>query len=235
MVHLVDVSARSFQTVPPAVHAFTRSARMGVSEQSGWYRRRGKRLFDIAFVCATALIVVPLVAALALLVAFRGGTPIYRQARLGQNGRIFHVLKLRTMVPDADRALARLLETDPQRAAEWHATQKLRDDPRVTPLGRVLRATSLDELPQFWNVLRGDMSLIGPRPMMVDQRALYEGAVYCDLRPGLSGLWQVSARHAEAFSRRVDYDREYATRLSFWFDVQIMLRTVGVVLRGTGC
>ncbi|MEM1430340.1 MAG: sugar transferase [Pseudomonadota bacterium] len=235
MVEVIDLTARA---VEPAgtVSPYT-VTRVGLADdaKAGLYREFGKRFLDIVLVCASAIVVVPLVAVLAVLVALDGGSPLYRQERIGQSGRRFQLLKLRTMIPDAEEALSRMLRDDPALAAEWNATQKLRHDPRVTRLGRLLRASSLDELPQFWNVIRGEMSLVGPRPMMTDQRDLYRGAVYCDLRPGVTGLWQVSARNAEGFSSRVDYDKTYDRKLSLMFDIRLMIRTVFVVMRGTGC
>ncbi|MFN6978425.1 MAG: sugar transferase, partial [Gemmobacter sp.] len=119
--------------------------------------------------------------------------------------------------------------------AEWDRTQKLRHDPRITPLGHLLRRSSLDELPQLWNVLTGDMSLIGPRPMMVDQKPLYPGRAYYALRPGISGPWQVSDRNATAFADRAGYDERYFRDLSLGTDLRLILATFGAVARGTGC
>lgn len=235
MVDVTDLSARSVEpanSLPSVADTF---ARTDIPAKPGIYRNFGKRGLDLVLVLLSAVVVVPLLAVLAALVALDGGSPIYRQQRIGQAGRRFQLLKLRTMVPDAEAVLARILRDDPERAREWAATQKLRNDPRVTPLGRVLRASSLDELPQFLNVLRGEMSLVGPRPMMPDQRDLYLGEVYCDLRPGVTGLWQVSARNAEGFSSRVDYDKAYEAHMSLGFDLRLMLRTLLVVMRGTGC
>ena len=118
--------------------------------------------------------------------------------------------------------------------AEWDASQKLRDDPRITRVGRILRRTSLDELPQLWNVLRGDMSLVGPRPMMPSQRSLYPGRAYFALRPGLTGLWQVSKRNEASFAERASFDDDYYRRLSFALDARVLVATVRVVLRATG-
>ncbi|HSF64003.1 MAG TPA: sugar transferase [Paracoccaceae bacterium] len=201
----------------------------------GPYRRRFKRLLDVAAVVLAAPIVLPIVAGLALAVRQDGGGAFYSQPRIGRGGHTFRIWKLRTMVPDADARLAAHLAADPAARAEWAATQKLRDDPRVTPVGRLLRRTSLDELPQLWNVLRGDMSLVGPRPMMPDQLRLYPGTAYFRLRPGITGSWQVSARNQSTFAARADYDATYDRDLSLATDAAILLRTVGVVLRGTGC
>lgn len=201
----------------------------------GPYRRRFKRMLDVALVMLSAPVVLPVIAGLALAVRRDGGGAFYTQPRLGQGGRTFRIWKLRTMVPDADTHLAAHLAADPAARAEWTTTQKLRRDPRVTPLGQMLRRTSLDELPQLWNVLTGDMSLVGPRPMMPDQRRLYPGTAYDRLRPGVTGLWQVSERNQTTFAARADYDATYDRDLSLACDLRILLRTVGVVLRGTGC
>lgn len=195
-----------------------------------------KRPFDIAFVIAIAPFLVPLVLilALAVLLATRGN-PFYAQERIGRNGRLYRMWKLRSMVPDADAALARLLAEDPALAAEWESKQKLENDPRITGIGRLLRKTSLDELPQFYNVLTGDMSLLGPRPMLPEQRPLYPGTDYYRLRPGISGPWQVSERNATTFADRARFDRAYLANLTFAKDVSLLVATVRTVLRGTGC
>jgi lipopolysaccharide/colanic/teichoic acid biosynthesis glycosyltransferase len=144
------------------------------------------------------------------------------------------MLKLRTMVPDADRQLEAYLSRDAEARLEWNSTQKLKSDPRITWLGRFLRKTSLDELPQLWNVLVGDMSLVGPRPMMPSQRPLYHGLAYYNLRPGITGIWQVSDRNESAFSKRAEFDTEYEETMSFRNDLWLLWSTVWVVLRGSG-
>jgi len=193
-----------------------------------------KRTLDIVLVLGAAPAVVPLVLVLALLVKRDGGPALYRQSRLGRKERTFDILKLRSMVPDADERLQRHLAADAAARLEWETTQKLRDDPRVTPFGRLLRKYSLDELPQLWNVLVGDMSLVGPRPMFPQQRGLYPGAAGFEFRPGLTGLWQVSERNQSTFAKRAEYDLRYAETISFTTDLAILWRTVAVVVRGTG-
>lgn len=200
----------------------------------GPYRRYLKRSFDVVAVVLAAPFVLPVVLLLALLVMRDGGPAFYTQDRVGRYGRMFRFWKLRSMVPDADHRLATYLAASPEAHAEWDRTQKLKEDPRITPLGRFMRKASLDELPQLWNVLRGDMSLVGPRPMMPQQQALYPGRAYHRLRPGLTGFWQISDRNEASFARRADYDRLYAQRMSFPTDVLILLMTVRTVLRGTG-
>jgi lipopolysaccharide/colanic/teichoic acid biosynthesis glycosyltransferase len=138
------------------------------------------------------------------------------------------------MVMDAEARMAAHLARDPAARAEWEETQKLKADPRVTPIGRLIRKTSLDELPQLWNVLMGDMSLVGPRPMMPEQARLYPGRAYYSLRPGITGFWQISSRNETSFAGRAAYDTRYARRISFATDLGVLLATVRVVLRGTG-
>ncbi len=179
--------------------------------------------------------IVPLIFVLALLVMFDGGRPFYSQLRVGRGGRTYRMWKLRSMVVDADDRLRSRLETDPAARDEWDRTQKLRNDPRVTPFGRFLRACSMDELPQLWNVLRGDMSLIGPRPMLPEQQEIYPGSAYYRMRPGLTGLWQISARNNSSFADRATYDDLYEQQFSMAQDFRILIHTVSVVLRRTGC
>ncbi|WP_254702567.1 sugar transferase [Sulfitobacter sp. THAF37] len=199
------------------------------------YRHGFKRLMDLALVVLAMPIWVPVIAVCALALWIEGGQPLYRQDRLGRGGRTFSIIKLRTMVRDAERALQDLLAQDPEMKAEWDALQKLRNDPRITPVGRFLRATSLDELPQLINVLTGEMSLVGPRPMMVDQLDLYGNPrAYFAVRPGLTGLWQVSARNNNKFTYRHGVDEAYENALSLKLDLTILYKTVGVVLRRTG-
>jgi len=202
--------------------------------QSNGYRQWVKRPLDILVVTLLLPIAVPLIVLSALLIALDGSAPFYSQKRVGRKRRAFTLWKLRTMVPNADAILADYLKANPNAAREWAVTQKLKSDPRITPIGALLRKTSLDELPQLWNVLKGDMSLIGPRPMMLDQTALYPGKAYYDLRPGITGPWQVSDRNACSFAKRADFDDAYKADLSFALDVNILFRTVGVVMRGTG-
>lgn len=202
----------------------------------GAYRRAGKRALDVSLVLFTLPFSLPIIGFCALALWIEGGQPFYVQPRIGRAGRIFQILKLRTMTRDADAALVRLLRDDPALRREWDAMQKLRHDPRITRVGRFLRATSLDELPQLYNVLTGEMSLVGPRPMMPDQLALYgEAGDYMDLRPGITGPWQVSTRNANTFSARQEIDRDYNRGLRFGTDLSLLVRTVRVVLNRTGC
>ncbi len=199
------------------------------------YAGPGKRLLDVALVLAALPVALPLLFAAAALAGLDGHSPLFAQPRLGRDGRRFALLKIRTMVPEAEARLAGLLAGDPTAAREWAETQKLRHDPRVTRRGAVLRRSSLDELPQLWNVLRGDMSLVGPRPMLPEQRPLYPGGAYESLRPGLTGLWQVQARNAAGFAERAAYDSQYASQISLRTDLRILARTLPAVFRQTGC
>ncbi len=204
---------------------------------SNFYIRFGKRTFDVVVSVNLLLIALPLILLCAAIVATDGGRPFFRQGRIGRNGRVFWCFKIRTMVVNAEALLASLLVIDAAAALEWATGHKLRRDPRTTQLGRLLRRSSLDELPQLWNVLRGDMSLVGPRPVTRDELVLYGPALdaYYNLRPGLTGLWQVSGRNNVTFAERVECDRAYGDCLSLWTDLRILLRTVPAVLRGTGC
>ncbi len=200
----------------------------------GPYELGLKRLLDIIFVVVAIPFVAPLIAIMALLVARDGGDVFYRQERVGRGGKVYQMWKLRTMIVDAEKALASYLATSPEAAAEWHLTQKLKKDPRITKAGLFLRKSSLDELPQLWNVLIGDMSLVGPRPMMPDQQDMYPGLAYYDQRPGITGAWQVSERNEGTFADRARFDTEYAANMSFTTDMKLLLATVSVVTKGPG-
>ncbi|WP_244480741.1 sugar transferase [Mesorhizobium sp. Root157] len=193
-----------------------------------------KRGFDIAATVAVAPVALSLVGALAILVRLDGGRAFYSQPRIGRSGKTFRLWKLRTMVPGAEAKLEQHLKDNPTARIEWDANQKLRHDPRITTIGGFLRKYSLDELPQLLNVFLGQMSLVGPRPMCLDQRSQYPGTAYFELRPGLTGLWQISDRNNCTFTERAMHDTRYARIMSFQTDLQIMVRTVGVVFRGTG-
>jgi lipopolysaccharide/colanic/teichoic acid biosynthesis glycosyltransferase len=193
-----------------------------------------KRCFDVLAVLMFSPVILPVIGILALLVRRDGGNAFYSQLRLGKDGRVFRLWKLRSMVPDAEACLKEHLAQNPAAQQEWDVAQKLKDDPRVTWLGRSLRKYSIDELPQLWNVFVGDMSLVGPRPMFPEQRSIYPGTACFDFRPGLTGLWQVSDRNGCTFAQRANHDNRYAEAVSLGLDLQILLKTVGVVFRGTG-
>ncbi len=189
---------------------------------------------DLLIVLAAAPFLIPFFLIIGALVALDGHAPIFRQERVGMSGKRFFMLKFRTMVPDAEERLKSYLASNPEAKAEWVEKQKLTRDPRITTIGQILRRTSVDELPQLLNVISGDMSLVGPRPMMPCQQALYPGHAYYRLRPGLTGSWQVSERHTSNFAERATYDDSYETQLTFANDVKILAKTVGVVFRCTG-
>lgn len=198
------------------------------------YRVLFKRPFDVALVLLSLPVVLPVIVLLALTITLTGHTPFYMQKRVGQSGRAFRMWKLRTMVKDADQNLEAYLQKNPEARQEWDETQKLKNDPRITPFGRLLRKISVDELPQLLNVLNGSMSLVGPRPMMVGQEKHYHGQAYYQLRPGITGLWQVSGRNDCAFQERAAFDSTYGVDVSLKTDLQILFKTVGVVCKATG-
>ncbi|KNX40351.1 putative sugar transferase EpsL [Roseovarius tolerans] len=198
------------------------------------YADRLKRILDIAIVLLAAPPALLTVGVLCLLIMRDGKSPFFVQQRVGRHGRIFRMLKLRSMVVDAEARLQSYLEANPARRAEWKVNQKLRHDPRITRIGRIIRKSSLDELPQLWNVLIGDMSIVGPRPMMPSQKALYPGVAYYAMRPGITGFWQISVRNESSFAERAQFDAQYFRDLSFATDLRVILRTFSVVLRGTG-
>jgi Undecaprenyl-phosphate galactose phosphotransferase WbaP len=197
------------------------------------WARRTKRALDLFGTIVGGLLIGPLLAAIALLIKLNSrGPAFYAHRRLGIEGRSFRCWKFRTMYRDAERSLEEYLTSNPNLRAEWEQNQKLLDDPRVTRIGHFLRKTSLDELPQLWNVLRGDMSLTGPRPI-VDAEVLKYGEVfelYKRIRPGISGFWQVSGRSNTSYAERVAMDSYYVRNWSIWLDLVILARTVKSVL-----
>ncbi|WP_236861036.1 sugar transferase [Brevirhabdus pacifica] len=199
------------------------------------YRDGLKRGMDVAGSLALAPLWLPLVALCWALVRLDGGPGFYGHARVGRDGRIFRCWKLRSMCPDATARLRRHLRADPAAAREWAQGYKLSRDPRVTPLGRLLRRYRVDELPQFWNVLRGEMSLVGPRPVTAAELAEYRGRdwAYTTFRPGLTGIWQVSGQ-PRAYEARIRMDCAYLMRAGPGTDLAILGRTLGVILRGSG-
>ena len=210
----------------------------GAVKQRRLYAAGGKRIFDIVFVLVATPLILPVIFFAWALTHMTGGSGFYRQTRVGRGGIQFQCWKIRTMSPDAEQSLEYALLANPNAAEEWRRTQKLVDDPRVTGFGRLLRKTSVDEFPQFWNILKGDMSLIGPRPFTPNQQEMYDaasaGPSYYQLRPGLSGLWQISSRSAGEFCDRVGYDEEYTKHVSLFYDLKIICRTIVVVLKSTG-
>jgi lipopolysaccharide/colanic/teichoic acid biosynthesis glycosyltransferase len=196
-----------------------------------------KRAFDLAFALPALIFLAPMLVLLALAVKVQDGGPVFfSQPRIGRDGRLFSCLKFRSMVVRAEDHMQAVLRADPEAAREWREKQKLTKDPRVTPVGRILRATSADELPQLFNVLFGDMSIVGPRPIMPDQIDDYGSgfARYCTARPGITGLWQVSGRNHTTFRRRSEFDQTYLRAWSLVTDLGLVVRTVGVVLQRRG-
>jgi lipopolysaccharide/colanic/teichoic acid biosynthesis glycosyltransferase len=195
-----------------------------------------KRIFDLVGASAAILVLSPLILTIVTFIYLSGGSPLFRHRRVGQLGISFDCFKFRTMVTNADEVLQNLLERDPIAREEWLRDHKLRDDPRVTPFGRFLRRTSLDELPQLWNVLRGDMSLVGPRPVVPDELRRYGRRVpiFLSARPGITGLWQISGRNDTDYRRRVALDVCYVRSRSVILDVYILWRTLRVVFATRG-
>ena len=200
------------------------------------YHRITKRLIDVSVSGCAIVILLPLLLAIAGLIAMKNGPVLFRHKRVGRNGTTFWCLKFRTMVPDAEALLVQMLASDPAAKAEWSRDFKLRNDPRITPLGRFLRKTSLDELPQLLNVFLGDMSLVGPRPIVHSEVSRYGFAImqYYSCRPGITGLWQVSGRNEMSYAGRLNLDVTYAKTVSAKTDFIIILRTFGAVLLRSG-
>jgi Undecaprenyl-phosphate galactose phosphotransferase WbaP len=196
-----------------------------------------KRAMDIAIAGLALALALPFFLLVALLVRADGGPAFYAHPRVGRGGRVFGCLKFRSMVVDSEARLEALLAADPAARAEWEQTRKLRNDPRITPIGRILRATSLDELPQLINVLRGEMSLVGPRPVTQAELDRYYGAAaahYLSVRPGITGLWQVSGRSETCYDQRVALDVAYVSQPSLLADLRILLKTPLAVLSRRG-
>lgn len=216
---------------PSAPAAYAKPRRLSYLE------RTIKRTIDIVGALTFFILFGPLYLMVALSVAISMGRPIhFWQNRLGADGQRFRFYKFRSMVRNSEDVLDEFLSRNDMARTEWDTFQKLEKDPRITPVGTVIRKLSLDELPQFWNVLKGDMSLVGPRPCMERQRSLYGKGWehYCAVRPGITGLWQVSGRNRLSYARRVELDVEYVTNWSLWLDIKILLKTVRAVVSGEG-
>ncbi|MBK8198935.1 MAG: sugar transferase [Acidobacteria bacterium] len=196
-----------------------------------------KRIFDVVAASAGLLFLAPLLLLVAALIRLQDGQKaLYSQPRWGLNGEKFECFKLRSMVPNAAEKLQAVLDADPEAQREWDLTQKLTNDPRITPLGKFIRATSIDELPQLLNIIRGDMSVVGPRPIPLYERAKYgeDFEHYCSVRPGLTGLWQTSGRSNTTYSERIQLDKTYVQTRTFWGDLWIIAKTVPAVLLSVG-
>jgi len=193
-----------------------------------------KRACDIGVSTVAIVLLLPLILFTYLLVRVSVGAPaVFAHRRVGFNGASFNCYKFRTMIPNAEESLREYLASNPKAAEEWLAAHKLTDDPRVCSIGKILRKSSLDELPQLFNVLRGDMSLVGPRPIVSAEIDRYgrHAQEYLKARPGLSGLWQVNGRNSRTYDERVAMDRYYVRRWQFGLDFEILLRTVPAVLK----
>lgn len=196
-----------------------------------------KRSFDILVALAALVLLSPIFVLIMALVKYSdGGRVFYGHRRIGYNGSTFRCLKFRTMAENGDALLQRYLDENPQAQEEWRETRKLQDDPRVTVVGSVLRKLSLDELPQLINILRGEMSIVGPRPVVEDELELYEASAvyYLRSRPGLTGLWQVSGRNDVSYAARVAFDTHYVRNWSLTSDLVIVARTIPAVCLSRG-
>jgi lipopolysaccharide/colanic/teichoic acid biosynthesis glycosyltransferase len=200
-----------------------------------WAERFG-RAFDLFFASALLLVFSPVILIVSIVLWRSGGGLFFGHSRIGRRGEYFQCLKFRTMKADAESRLKAILETDPDACAEWECDHKLKNDPRITRLGRVLRQTSLDEIPQLFNVFRGEMSLVGPRPIVLEEVTKYGShfAQLVSVRPGITGLWQVSGRNDITYRRRKALDILYVRKKSLGFDLKILFRTISVMLYRCG-
>lgn len=221
---------------------YSYSERNELLETGSNARRTGKAdlakaVFDRVFAALALLFFAPFLILISLVIFLGDGGPIlFRHKRVGRDGRSFNCLKFRTMANNAEERLSAILASDPKARAEWEANQKLEDDPRITCVGEFFRKTSLDELPQFWNVLRGEMSVVGPRPI-VEEEAKHYGEHfedYLSVRPGVTGLWQVMGRSRTTYTERVAMDVDYVRNRSFRMDLWIILKTIKVMLLRDG-
>ncbi len=202
----------------------------------GYIGGRTKRSVDILLSIILLVLLSPISVIILIIGCVSGGAPLYAQLRIGQGGKEFYVFKFRSMVINADEALNELLQKSESARQEWNKDQKLKNDPRITRWGRILRKTSLDEVPQLVNVLKGEMSLVGPRPIVPSELLRYGRCAryYLKCKPGLTGLWQVSGRNTISYSRRVAMDRVYVRNGSFKTDLGIILRTPLAVFKQAG-
>lgn len=212
-----------------------------VEGRKGWRHRSfynlvGKRIFDLLLAVVLLPVLMPVILTLWLIVRRDGGAGFFGHRRIGRNGKVFKCWKIRTMVMDAEQRLVAYLAENPEAAEEWAREQKLKHDPRITKIGAFLRATSLDELPQIWNVLRGEMSFVGPRPVVRAELGRYgrKRSAYLAFRPGLTGIWQVSGRNDVSYETRVQMDVEYCKVVSLKEDVILLLKTGKAVIDQTG-
>ena len=196
-----------------------------------------KRLMDCTLLIITLPITLPVILTVAVIVKLTSKGPVFfRQARLGDGGEVFYAYKFRTMRPDADQVLEQYLVEHPELRRQWAKNHKLKDDPRITRFGLFLRKLSLDELPQLLNVLKGEMSLVGPRPIVKAEIERYGDTykLYCSVLPGITGLWQVSGRNDISYQERIGFDEFYVKNWSIWLDFHILLRTIRVIVLREG-
>ncbi|WP_226627398.1 sugar transferase [Alloyangia pacifica] len=213
------------------------SSRAGLRRFSdGAYASVFKRCFDLVVAAMLLPLLLPVIAVLWMIVRSDGAAGFFGHKRVGKDGRAFRCWKIRTMVPDAEARLQALLSSDAEAAAEWARDHKLTNDPRITAIGRFLRQTSLDELPQIWNVITGEMSFVGPRPIVVAELEKYgkHQAAYLAMKPGITGLWQVSGRNDVTYDERVAMDIEYQKAMSCGTDIKLMVKTVTAMFNRTG-
>ncbi len=209
---------------------------LAIKAPEGAYHLFGKRVLDLSLVLLGLPVLIPVAAALVLGLLMSGSKPFFAHNRVGLDGRTFRCWKFRTMVPDAEAQLQKVLENDPVAANEWQIRQKISNDPRVTRLGRILRATGLDELPQIWNVVRGDMSLVGPRPVTATEVSLMGplGHAYQNVRPGITGHWQVHGRGLVTTQERIHMEIDYMRTLSIARDLKLIFLTFGAIIARPG-
>jgi exopolysaccharide production protein ExoY len=218
------------------IHADSRAVQPVVRRRKDSVNKTIIRYLDLAIAVSALVLIFPLMVVVAFLVAMEGGPILFAHRRVGLGGREFRCLKFRTMVVDAEERLAQLLRDDSDARREWERDHKLRNDPRVTALGRFLRRSSLDELPQLWNVLRGEMSIVGPRPIVEAEKARYGRRItsYCAVKPGITGLWQVSGRNDVEYRTRVAMDCLYARTCRPTLYLWLVVATIPAVLARRG-
>lgn len=197
-----------------------------------------KRIFDLFFSCGVIFFFSPLFIVIAILIKCTSkGKVLYRHERVGRGGKKFYCIKFRTMYKDADKKLEEILKNDPAINSEWQQTQKLKNDPRITPIGRFLRKTSLDELPQFWNVVKGDLSVVGPRPVVQEEITKFFGKKaekILSVRPGITGMWQVSGRNDVSYKKRIKLDEIYIDHRTMLLDIKLIAKTIPLVIFSKG-
>jgi lipopolysaccharide/colanic/teichoic acid biosynthesis glycosyltransferase len=234
--HLVRHDPEEFEARGAQIWANAAAGRAHEQSSRGRIGSILKRVLDIVGALALGILFSPLIF-LIVIMMYRDPAPIiYKHRRVGRGGKMFECLKFRTMVPNAQQVLRELLDREPALKAEWLRHHKLRDDPRVTSIGKLLRRTSLDELPQIWNVIRGEMSLVGPRPVEREELLRYgkHAIAYLSAKPGITGLWQVTGRNDVDYRRRIAMDVCYVRKHTVLLDLYILLKTMRVVLIGDG-